>query len=80
MYSYFTKDDYVALKLPEAERVKFMDQYQTTLVQQYGITQKEYVVVPDSLLGKTSELSAWFVISYDYTNSLKPKPTAKSKK
>jgi len=80
MYSYFTKDDFVALKLPEAERLQFLDQYKTTLVQQYGIVQKEYVKVPDYLLENTIELASWFVISYQYTGSLKPKPVAKSKK
>ena len=80
MYSYFTKDDFVALKLPEAKRIKFIDLYKTTLVQQYGLVQKEYVVVPDSLLEKTGELKDWFNISYNYVSALKPKPSAKSKK
>jgi hypothetical protein len=80
MYSYFTKDDFVALKLPEDERLKFIDQYKTTLVLQYGIVQKEYVVVPDNLLEKTEELKAWFSISYNYVSTLKPKSSAKSKK
>jgi hypothetical protein len=80
MYSYLTKDDYVALKLPEEERIKFLEKYKTTLVQQYGIVQKEYVVVPASLLEKTSELKKYFAISYAYTSTLKPKPTAKLKK
>ena len=80
MYSYFTKDDFVALKLPEAERIKFLDQYKTTPVQQYGIVQKEYVTVPDGLLENTGELQPWFALSYQYTSGLKPKPTTKSKK
>lgn len=80
MYSYFTKDDFVALKLPEDERLKFIAQYKTTLVLQYGIVQKEYVVVPDSLLEKTGELKAWFSISYNYVSTLKLKLSAKSKK
>jgi len=79
MYSYFTKDNFVALKLPEDERVKFLDKYKTKLVEQYGIVQKEYVVVPDGLLEKTDELKFYFDISYKYTSTLKPKPTAKSK-
>ncbi len=79
MYSYFTKDDFVALKLPEDERAKFLDKYKTKLVEQYGIVQKEYAVVPDSLLEKTDELKPYFDISYNYTITLKPKPTTKSK-
>jgi hypothetical protein len=77
MYSYFTKDNYLALRLPENELSAFLDKYKTELVPQYGITQKEYAVVPDSFLQKTAELSKWFAISYDYVKSLKPKPSAK---
>lgn len=80
MYSYFTKDDYLALKLPAEERVKFIDKYQTGLVEQYGIVQKEYVRVPDSLLERTAELKTYFDSSYNYTASQKPKPTTRSKK
>jgi len=80
MYSYFTKDDYLALKLPAEERTRFLDKYNTKLVEQYGIIQKEYVVVPDQLLENTEELKRYFDISYNYTSSLKPNPTTKRKK
>jgi len=79
MYSYFTRDSFMALKLPEVERLKFLDHYKTTLVQQYGIVQKEYVRVPDSLLQNTAELKLYFDMSYSYTATLKPKPTSKKK-
>jgi len=52
MYSFLAKGDFVGLRLPEAERIKFLEKYKTTLVEQYGVVQKEYVVVPDSLLKK----------------------------
>jgi hypothetical protein len=80
MYTYFTKDDFVALKLPEDEKIKFLDKYKTKLVEQYGIVQKEYVVVPESLLQKASELKKYFAISYKYVSTLKPKANAKRKK
>lgn len=80
MYSYFTKDDYLALKLPAQKRGEFMKKYDTGLVFQYGIVQKEYVQVPDSLLQNTEELKAWFFESYNYATTLKPKPTTKGKK
>ncbi|HEY4149757.1 MAG TPA: hypothetical protein VGM41_12545 [Chitinophagaceae bacterium] len=47
---------------------------------QYGIVQKEYVVVPAGLLQKTGELKPWFELSYNYIKTLKPKPATKSKK
>jgi len=80
MYSYFTKDDYLALKLPAQKREEFMKKYATGLVFQYDIVQKEYVQVPDSLLRNTEELKAWFFDSHNYATTLKPKPTAKGKK
>ena len=79
MSSYFSRDDFVALRLPEKVRVPFLEKYKTTLVMAYGIVQKEYVVVPDSLLSATNELKPWFDLSFEYVNSLKPK-VSKSKK
>jgi len=80
MYSFLSKGDEVTLKLPADERVKFIEKYNTRLAENYGIVQKEYVVVPDSLLNNMEELKHYFETSYQYTASLKPKPTAKSKK
>ncbi len=80
MYSMLTKGDEVALRLPEEERTKFIDKYKTKLLEQYGIVQREYVVVPDSLLKKTGELKKYFDLSYLYVSGLKPKPSAKAKK
>lgn len=80
MYSMLTKGDEVALKLPEEERAQFLSKYKTKLVEQYGIVQKEYVVVPDTLLKKTAELKPYFDLSYDYVSKMKPKPTTKKKK
>jgi hypothetical protein len=80
MFSFLTKDDVVGLRLPAGERVKFLEKYQTKLIEQYGVVQKEYVAVPDELLLKTEELKTYFDISFVYTSSLKPKPTSKTKK
>src|ERR1700742_1165428 len=80
MYSFLSKGDEVTLKLPADERAKFIEKYNTRLAENYGIVQKEYVVVPDALLQNTGEMKTYFGISYQYTASLKPKPTAKGKK
>lgn len=80
MYSFLSKDDEVTLKLPEPERTKFIDHYKTRLAVNYGVVQKDYVVVPDALLRKPNELAPYFVMSYDYVSTLKPKPASKSKK
>jgi hypothetical protein len=80
MYSFLSKDGFVGLRLPEDERVKFLEKYKTVLAKQYGAVQKEYVVVPDSLLDKGAEINGYFRMSYRYVSSLKPKPTTKPKK
>lgn len=80
MFSLFTKDNQVTLRLPEEERDAFLKRYKTTLSVQYGHTMPEYVVVPDALLAKTKELQKYFDIAYAYVSSLKPKATKKAAK
>jgi len=77
MFSYLHPRGAVALRLPADEREKFLKKYKTTLFETYGVIQKEYVTVPDSLLENTKELRKYFEISYQYAQTLKPKPTKK---
>ena len=77
MFSYLGKTGELALRLPAGEREAFLKKYKTTLCKLYGIVQKEYVMVPDALLGKTQELKKFFEMSHAYVSSLKPKPTRK---
>ncbi len=78
MFSYLHPSGAMALRLPEDERVRFLQKYKTTLFQAYGIVQKEYVTVPDALLKKTGELKKYFNLSYRYAQTLKAKPARKS--
>ena len=80
MFSYLTKEGKLALRLPAGEREAFLKKYKTTLCEAYGIVQREYVMVPDSLLASTRELKKFFDCSYEYVGSLKPKPTTRKKK
>ena len=77
MFSYLHPSGAVALRLPEGEREKFLKKYKTTLFTAYGVVQKEYVTVPDSLLKNTKELQKYFALSYEYVRTLKPKPSKK---
>lgn len=67
----------MALRLSEDEREKFLRKYKTTLFAAYGVVQKEYVTVPDSLLSKTRELQPYFEKSLQYVRTLKPKASKK---
>ena len=79
MFSVLHKDGSVALRLPPVEREAFLKKYKTKLASQYGIVQTEYVVVPDALLAKTTDLLRFFQISFTYVKSLKPKPATTKK-
>jgi TfoX/Sxy family transcriptional regulator of competence genes len=67
----------LAIRLPEDEREKFLKKYKTRLFEAYGTVMKEYVAVPDALLEKTKELQKYLDLSYQYAQTLKPKPTTK---
>lgn len=67
----------VALRLPAEEREKFLKKYKTKRFEAYGAVMKEYVTVPNSLLGKTGELKKYLAMSYEYAKTLKPKPSRK---
>ena len=77
MFSQLSKSGTLGLRLPSAERDKFLEKYETELFTSYGTVMKEYVAVPDDLLEKTEELKEYFELSVNYAKGLKPKPTKK---
>jgi len=79
MFSMLNESGRLALRLPEAERAAFLARYDTTLNVAHGVVQKEYVVVPDTLLASTDELREHFAVSATYARSLKPKATTRKK-
>jgi hypothetical protein len=79
MFTLLSDDGILAIRLPDKERDEFLKKYNTQLKVAYGIVMKEYAVVPDALLKKTSELKKYIDISYAYVKTLRPKPTKKSK-
>src|SRR5258707_6592913 len=60
MFSVLHKDGSVALRLGSPERETFLKDHSSKLSVQYGVVQKEYVVVPDRLLRDTKALRRWF--------------------
>ena len=79
MFSQLTDDGLLALRLPEREMEAFLKKYTTGLHIAYGITRKEYAVVPADLFKKTKELKKYFDMSYEYVSKMKPKPTGRAK-
>jgi hypothetical protein len=79
MFSYMSKEGKLELRLPAEERAAFLKKYNAKLCSAYGVVQREYVEVPDSVLASTRELKKYFDASYKYVASLKPKPGARRK-
>ena len=67
----------LAMRLPDGARAEFLNKYKTKLYEAYGAVMKEYVTVPDALLGKTKELQKYLGLSYEYAKGLRPKPSKK---
>lgn len=80
MYSSLTKDGRVGLRLSEADRETFMQEYDAIPFKNYGAFIKEHVEVPDSLLRKPKELGTYLAKSYAYTQTLPPKAIKKKAK
>jgi hypothetical protein len=80
MFSLMPPSGSMALRLPEAEREKFLKKYNTKLYEAYGAVMRKYVTVPDALLKKTKERQKYLELSSAYAQSLRPKPTTKKKK
>jgi len=77
MFSFLNSEGRLGLRLPETARENFLTKYKTALCVEYGTVMKEYVAVPADLLNNTEELKEYFLISYEYVKTLKPKPTKK---
>ena len=79
MFLLMQPDGVLAIRLPDDAREEFLKKYKAKLHEAYGAVMKEYVAVPDAVLAKTKELQKYVAIGYDYTKSLKAKPTKRSK-
>jgi hypothetical protein len=73
MFTYLDQTGALALRLPKDELDAFLNKYQTTLFESYGVVKKDYVTVPAALLKNTRELKKYLEISYAYVKTLKPK-------
>ncbi len=80
MFTVFSTDAKLGIRLPKAEREAFLGEFDTTLLASYGHMMREYVTVPDALLEDTETLKPYLIMSYEYVTSLPPKPTTKPKK
>ena len=73
MTSFIDKEGEVSIRLDVPDRETFIEQYGARISMQYGKQMKEFVVVPDSLLERQDEIRPWFVRSWEWVATLKPK-------
>jgi predicted DNA-binding protein (MmcQ/YjbR family) len=79
MFTHLAPPGTLAIRLSPEDVDAFLKKYRTTLFESYGVVKKDWVVVPDALLAKTSELRKYFERSFQYVQTLKPKATAKKR-
>jgi len=79
MYSMISKHGVVGIRLPATEHADFLARYKTTIFRADPAwpPAKEYVAVPDGLLGDTEALRPWLEASLRHASALKPKPTTR---
>ena len=73
MTSFIDKEGEVSIRLDEADRERFIEQYESRISMQYGKQMKDFVAVPDSLLERQDEIRPWFVRSWQWVGTLEPK-------
>jgi len=80
MFTVFSTEAKLGIRLPKPEREAFLSEFDTTILRSYNHNMPEYVTIPDALLEDTETLEPYLKMSYEYVTSLKPKSTTKPKK
>lgn len=73
------KESFLAIRLSKEAQEKFMKDYNTGPVIQYGTTMQGYVEIPSTILADTKKVYTYLKQSYDYISSLPPKPMKNKK-
>lgn len=77
MFSVFSTEGFLGIRLPRAEREAFLEAHGAGLLKSYGATMREYVTIPHALLQDTARLAPVLAASYAYVSSLPPQATKK---
>lgn len=79
MFSLLNKDGELGIRLPKDRYNEFVKKNNASELRSHGAVMREYVKIPEEMLGKTKTLAKLLNESLDYVNSLPPKPTKKKK-
>lgn len=77
MFSFLDAEGTMALRMSDGLQEEFSERYDSGPVIQYGSVMRGYLSVPGELLENTAELGEWFEKSYEWIDTLEPKPTKK---
>lgn len=81
MFSFLDKKNgELSIRFSEAVKKELMEKYGAKESIQHNSVMRGYIVVPEDIFNNFEVLSELFKDSYEYINSLKPKPTKKKKK
>ena len=73
MFSQLNKAAEIGLRLSKEAGEKFKEEHQTTIFKSYGAVMRDYVLIPDNMLGDIDLLAKYFNKGFDHVMSLKPK-------
>ncbi len=72
MFSFLNKDGEFGIRLPKEAAERFKVEHDSTIFKSNGAIMKDYVLVPDSLLGNKNRMIKYLNESYQYVMSLPP--------
>ncbi len=75
MFSFLAEDGTICVRLSAGDVAAFQAEHGTGPVVQYGAVMKEYVALPDAMVGDMQAREAVFARSVAYARTLKAKPT-----
>ncbi|MGX1929676.1 hypothetical protein [Flagellimonas sp. 2504JD4-2] len=73
MFSLVNKDNQLGIRLSKEDTVEFDKAFGAKSFKSYGATMREYVLIPESLLGDTETLGNYLQKGFEYVMSLPPK-------
>ncbi|OUS00771.1 hypothetical protein A9Q86_08420 [Flavobacteriales bacterium 33_180_T64] len=73
MFTLLNKDAEIGIRLSKASQKAFKEKYNATEYKSYGAVMRDYVKVPKALYENKILLIAYFIESYEYVMTLKPK-------
>ncbi len=73
MFSFLDKEGNLSLRVSQKDRDAFLKKYPEAISIQHNTIMKEYILIPESIFNKTTNVKKYFKMSLDYVSGLKPK-------